>query len=443
MAATVEIDHATGVLAVDGEKLFPIGFSNPPPLGAKAPSAKPALQELKDAGGNFIRIGFEKWTPDVVDEQLAKVGERLDEAEKHEVHCWLWLGNDPTNLVPTDPSRKDVLQKIVKSVRGHPALGAYKGYDEPLWNRIAPGGLAQAHQALKQPDFDPHHPLVLIQAPRMRPPKKKGGGKGPTVRDSGIPLAVATLKPYADAFDVTGADVFPISNPLFNHASSAKTDISVVGEVTRKMVRAAQGKPVWMTLQIAHSGTSFPKHVPCFPTLQEERFMVYEAIVNGARGLAFFGGHLTHVCNPDDAKKGWNWTFWRQVLRPIVQELSSPELQPALLAPSEQPAVTATTPNKRVTDVELVTRRTSTHLYVIAVRWRAGPRAITFSGFPRKHDGTAITSGEVLFEWVQIPPPGKPPPATHEQKPRPIEVKNGRFTDQFRLHDVHVYRFSL
>ena len=438
----VEVDQATGVLLIDGKQLFPIGFSNPPPLGAKAPSAKPALKELSDAGGNFIRIGFEKWAPADVDDHLTKVGERLDEAQKHGVHCWLWLGNDPTNLVPADPSRKDVLKKIVANVRGHPALGAYKGFDEPLWNKTGAGGLKNAYQALKQADFDPHHPLVLIQAPRMRPVKPKGGGKGPVVRDGGIPLAVAKLKDYVGAFDVTGADIFPISNPPSNQASSARTDISIVGEVTRKMVKAAQGKPVWMTLQIAWSGTPYPKHVPCFPTLQEERFMVYEAIVNGARGITFFGGHMTQVCSPDDADKGWNWTFWRQVLRPIVQELASPDLQPALLAPSETPAVTATTPNKQVTDVELVTRRTSTHLYVIAVRWRAGPRAITFSGLPKKHDGTPITKGEVLFEYVQIPPPGEHP-ATHSQKPRPFDVKSGRFTDQFRLHDVHVYRFAL
>jgi hypothetical protein len=441
-ATTVEIDSATGVLVVDGTKLFPIGFSNPPPLGAKAPSAKPALQELKDAGGSFIRVGIEKWSPENVETQLREVGQRFDEAELHGVHCWLWLGKLPSNLGATDPSGKELLRKIVARFRDRPALGAYKGFDEPLWNNVGVDGLARTYDTLKQPDFDPHHPLVLIQAPRMRPPKKKAGVKGPAVRDGGVPLAVAKLRPYADAFDITGADVFPISNPAFNHASSAKTDISVVGEVTRKMVKAAQGKPVWMTLQIAHSGTPFPKHVPCFPTLQEERFMAYEAIVNGARGLTFFGGHMTQVCNPADAEAGWNWTFWRQVLRPIVQELASPELQPALLAPSEQPAVTATTPNKKVSDVELVTRRDSTHLYVIAVRWRAGPRAIRFSGLPRRHDGTPITRGEVLFEYVQIPPPGEHP-LKHRQVPRPIDVKNGRFTDQFRLHDVHVYRFAL
>jgi len=63
------------------------------------------------------------------------------------------------------------------------------------------------------------------------------------------------------------------------------------------MVKAAGSKPVWMTLQVAWSGVvpseQHPENVPRFPTLGQERFMAYQAIVNGARGLAFFGGHPT------------------------------------------------------------------------------------------------------------------------------------------------------
>ena len=75
--------------------------------------------------------------------------------------------------------------------------------------------------------------------------------------------------------------------------------------MTDKMKEASGGKPVWMTLQIAWSGTALSKDapdiVPRFPSLPQERFMAYQAIVNGARGLVFFGGHLTEVCTPDDA----------------------------------------------------------------------------------------------------------------------------------------------
>src|SRR5919201_3443928 len=106
-ATTVEIDNTSGVLVVNGKKLFPIGFSNPPPLGAKAPSAKPALKELGDAGGNFIRVGIENWRLQDIGTQLNEVEKRFEEAKQQGVHCWLWLGKLPANLVPADPSRKE------------------------------------------------------------------------------------------------------------------------------------------------------------------------------------------------------------------------------------------------------------------------------------------------------------------------------------------------
>ena len=97
--------------------------------------------------------------------------------------------------------------------------------------------------------------------------------------------------------------------------------------MTKTLRTAAGPKPVWMTLQIAWSGVvptrDRPGLVPRFPSLHDERFMAYQAIVNGARGLVFFGGHLTQVTTPADAKAGWNWTFWDRVLRPLVAELTS------------------------------------------------------------------------------------------------------------------------
>jgi len=165
--------------------------------------------------------------------------------------------------------------------------------------------------------------------------------------------------------------------------------------------------------------------------------MAYEAIVNGARGLIFFGGHLTAVMRPEDAASGWNWTFWRRVLRPVVSELASPDLQPALVAPNASAAVTTQPANAQI---ELVTRRTASHLYVIAVRIAGATSLVGFGGLPRKNDGTPLTSGEVLFEYVQQP---LPPPAGGRQIPRPIGVSGGAFRDWFATYDAHVYRFTL
>ena len=62
--------------------------------------------------------------------------------------------------------------------------------------------------------------------------------------------------------------------------------------------------------------------------------MAYQAVVNGARGLTFFGGHLTQIATPADAQVGWNWTFWNRVLKPLLSELTSSAVAPALVAPN-------------------------------------------------------------------------------------------------------------
>jgi hypothetical protein len=115
-------------------------------------------------------------------------------------------------------------------------------------------------------------------------------------------------------------------------------------------------------LQIAYSGILPPK-VPIFPTIREERFMAYQAIVAGARGLVFFGGDLAQVMRPVDAAAGWNWTFWHTVLKPLVQELSSTAVGSALLAPDPSVRVRA---NK--SDIALLARESEPFLYLIAVR---------------------------------------------------------------------------
>jgi hypothetical protein len=424
--SAVTIDPRAGVLVVGGQKLFPIGFSNPPPLDRQAPSGKEGLQEIADAGGNLIRTGIADWNPNGIDAQIAAERTKLDAAAAHGLRVWLWLGS-VANLPPQGQAsdNRQLLTRIVNAFKPHPGLGAWKGIDEPRnpfrgdW--IHPDGLVRAHRRMKA--LDPDHPVVIIQAPRN---------------------TAAELASYRPAYDITGADIFPVAYPPAQHSDSPNTDISVVGDMTAKMHESSVGKPVWMTLQIAWTGTvrskTHPHTVPRFPTFEQERFMAYQAIVNGARGLMFFGGHLTQVCSPEDAQAGWNWTFWQQTLRPLVAELASPELQPALLSTNAR-TLTVKTHTSGATDVEVVTRRGAGNFYVIAVKRGGTPVTVDFTGLPARRDGTPIKRGEVLFEYVQDPPP--PPWRPNKQVCRPITVTNGGFQDSFAPHDAHVYRFAL
>jgi hypothetical protein len=357
--------------------LFPIGLSNGPPPGSKTPDGRNGLAEVAANGVNFVRTGIGTWDGDLVDAQIAAQRELHAAAAAHGLKCWLWLGDTPNLPAKAGSANEQLLTKIVTAFRGDAALLAWKGYDEP------------------------------------RNPARGANWIRP-----------ATLPPYRPAFDITGVDIYPVSYPPQVHSDLKNKDINVIGQLARRTRTAAGTKPFWMTLQIAWSGVvptpSRPGIVPRFPSLTQERFMAYQAIANGASGLIFFGGHLTTVMTPEDAASGWNWTFWRRVLRPVVSELGSSELAPALAAPTVKPGVK--TANRQI---ELVTRRTATHVYVIAVRTGGAVSRVAFTGLPR-----TVKRGEVLFEYVQ-------------QAPRPITVTKNGFQDWFAPHDVHVYRFTL
>lgn len=418
--SVVRVDRATGALVVEGRKVFPLVLSNGPPAGGKAPSGEDAFAEVAAGGANFIRVGRPDWSLEALERQIAAERQVLDAAAAHGLHCWLQLGNVPDLPARALAADEQLLTSIVGELKDHPALGAWKGVDEPANpnrpSRLPAAGLVRAYRKLRA--ADPDHPVVITQAPVGAP---------------------ARLAPYRPAFDITGADIYPVSYPPGKHAGGRRRDIGVVGDVTRKMVRAAGGKPVWMTLQIAWSGVipadRHPGNVPRFPTLSQERFMAYQAIVNGARGLAFFGGHLTQIARPADAQAGWNWTFWERVLRPLLAELTSTAVAPALLAPDSRRPVRAS-----AGDVQLVTREAGGFLYVIAVRRGSATSRVGFSGLPPKRNGRPITGGQVLFEYVQDPLP--PPVEPGHQTFRTVGVANGRFRDWLAQHDVRVYRFQ-
>jgi len=123
------------------------------------------------------------------------------------------------------------------------------------------------------------------------------------------------------------------------------------------------------------------------------------------------------------------------VLRPVIHELSSSDLQPALLAPDSKIPVKVKLHTSGATDIELVVRRAGAFLYVIAVKRGGSPALVDFVGLP------PVTKGEVLFEYVQRPLP--PPPLPNRQIPRPVKIAAGGFRDWFSAHDAHVYRFTL
>ena len=381
---------------------FLIGLSSGPALGAKTPSGSDAWEEIASAGVDLLRY-YPTWlsTQQDLPTQIQLMKTNLAAAAAHSLRLWVGLHPAGNKL---DDGNKRVLHAVVGSLKDEPGLGAWKGADEPEHGGIPAADLVPVYEYVKQ--LDPDHPLVLIQAPVCR---------------GGVTLTAEAIAAYTPALDITGIDIFPVSYPPGKHAARSNTDISVVGDVVSIVAQAAPGKPLWTAIQISWSGVTPPKNVPRFPTLREDRFMAYQAIIAGATGLNFFGGDLRETMTPDDAKAGWNWTFWYDVVRPLVSELSSTEVRQALDAPAAGSDVTAD-----AGDIQLTAREADGYFYVIAVR--TSPELtteVTFSGLP-----AGISSGQALFEYSL-------------QEFRSVEAANGAFKDWFGPFDSHVYRFPV
>ena len=105
---------------------------------------------------------------------------------------------------------------------------------------------------------------------------------------------------------------------------------------------------MWTTLGICWTWSYDAAGNVQLPTREQQRFMVYDAILNGARALAFYGGQ-NPKCWGSSMPGGWNWTYWERVLEPLVREISAAkparagaqergrraELPPPTLGPSD------------------------------------------------------------------------------------------------------------
>jgi hypothetical protein len=383
------------VLSINGKKTFTIGLTGPPAPDAKTPSGRLALEEFRDAGAILVRppirediSGGAEW--------LARQRAYLDAAARAGMFCIVYL-RELATIDRDRPQSVKALRQTVRALRNHPGMGVWKGADEPQWAREKVAPLLNAYRIVKEED--PHHPIWIVQAPRG---------------------TVEELRAYNPVYDITGVDVYPIAYPPGTHLSDDdhNKEISVVGDYTQKMLRVVEGrKPVWFTVQIAWSGVEGPKHTLRFPTFPQERFMAYQAIINGARGLIFFGGNLPMTLTARDEPLGWNWTFWERVLRPVIEEIGTKSpLATALGAPNSNLPV-----KSEGSAIELCVREVGRELFVLACcRDPQKTAEVRFTGLPND-----VGDAEVLYE-----------------SPRRITAKHGSFTDWFAPYDVHVYKFT-
>ena len=372
-----------GTILVNGVKTFPIGLSRPPALGSTTPWGTDALTEVTSAGVTLLRADpTGPWTAD----SLGEIRAWNAAAAARGAHTWVNL-RELTRAAPDTPEDA-LLKEVVAALKDDPGLGMWKGADEPWWMGVGPPTLEHAFRTTKT--IDPGHVWVTIQAPRGNP---------------------WDLQPYSAVTDLHGVDIYPVDYRF------ADPRLRAVGKWTRTIRSVTPNQAVFMTLQICFSGSDDPAGSGAFvlPTFAQERYMVYDAIINGARALNFFGGHYRECLSGSDAEAGWNWTFWTTVLKPLILEIGPRSaFYPALLAPGTDRPLWANDATTQLRSRQVGTR----DIWVIAARHGWGTKRVTIRGLPR-----TVRSGIVYTEG------------------RRVAVRNGAFTDTFGRWSVHVYRF--
>jgi hypothetical protein len=286
-----------GFLHAHGQPLFPIGFYS-------APEDEAAYADMAEAGVNLIRCGG------VAD---------LDRAHGYGLNGWISL---PMSGELTPEGEKQIMD-----VLDHPALAVWEGPDEMVWNFTAYSGLFRDGTHERKGAWSEQTPKAVAfaeqQAATIMPNVQRwtarirelDAQKRPIWFNEAYTSDVLYMRQYLGAVDITGCDLYPVK--------SVSRNIAEVGDFTERFNQVGKGKPVWMVLQAFswHEVKTEEALPPVYPTFAESRFMAWNAITHGAKGVLYWGSSYTK--NQD----------FIQSLYAVTSELAG--LQPFLTAPDE------------------------------------------------------------------------------------------------------------
>jgi hypothetical protein len=248
----------------------------------------------------------------------------LDRAAKAGMQGWM--------VLPMTPGSLDKVRERIQQTVDHPALALWEGPDEMIWNftafsglyprvhkepgewtRQTPNALAYAREEGGKVLAAFHEAAKLLRA---MDPKKR-----PLWMNEAAETDVKYIRETLDDVQITGCDLYPIRSTGSEPAS--------IGDITRRYMRMGKGRPVWMVLQ-GFSWHVFPerKRAELYPTFEETRMMAWDAIVNGASGILYWGSFFVPA----------EGAAFRQSLHAMAAELA--QLHPFLTAQeSPQPKV--------------------------------------------------------------------------------------------------------
>jgi predicted methyltransferase len=324
-----------GFLIKDGRALFPIGCYELPKDDAE-------LGRMARAGMNLVRCG-----------------NRSDLDRVAAVGMLGWI------VIPMQQGASDAVRKKIQSVVTHPALAIWEGPDEVVHNFTAWSGLYRTKKIYKSRDAWPKQSPEAVayseeQGRQIIPKLHEAIALIRTLdrdkRQVWINEAANSdlkfVRRYIDHIDITGCDIYPVK------ADSQK--VAVIGDATERWKKVGRNeKPVWMVLQAfswSELGDYYGHKTVAYPSFAESRFMAYDAIVHGARGILYWGSHYLKSSE------------FRQSLYALTSELAA--LQPVLVAddyPQAHVALVELEPDSSARGVRISVRRSGREWAVILV----------------------------------------------------------------------------
>ena len=424
---------------VDGQRAFILGLYENPEDDA-------VLQAVANAGFNLVRASAST--------------EALDRLHAHGLGAWINTGGN-IDLSDGRDQREQALRDVAAAHAQHPALLVWEVPDEALWNcwygtvnwrrgfepaqqrekigLLADAALAEELRAQldevdrlhERGDFgaseeladdiwrklgaDPPHPELRLSAcAQTAATMCQGMVEGcrllkeidpahPVWMNHAPRNQIAQLAAFNEGADAVGCDIYPVPAYGGGHSDLADRSLASTGAFTLRMQEAAPGKPVWMVLQgfgwadLQKNPTEEVREEKRRPTFRESRFMAYDAIVRGARGILYWG---TAYIEKDSE-------FWGDLLK-LVRELA--DLQPVLAAPDAAIDATVTlaqTWGSVDRGVEILPKNVDGKVHLIVVNEFTDPLHYTINGLddlegtvyadPEDHREAKVTGGTLTL----------------------------------------------
>ena len=304
MAAAASAQPRQFLTLSNGQRFFPVGLYGFP----QNRSDDAIYKEARDAGFNFL-VGHEAREGFLRSYDIPGGPPDPDAATRR---------GSLLDLTYNAAGKRQMLTELAKQNENTPGVIVWQGPDEPIYFPFGtkPGpssaGLQAGADALRATS---KHPLWINFSP---------------TGDDRAPRDFSSLAHYLAVPDVVSVDIYPVgAGADLQQSPFADRGLASVGDFTRNLVRMAsvngrQQKPVWMVLQgfgwhALGAASNPPENLNGRPpNYAEIRFMTFDAIINGATGVIYWGAPF--IAKDDNAT-------WDSLKR-VAAELHA--LQPVL-----------------------------------------------------------------------------------------------------------------